>query len=390
MSIFKIIKDKFTSKGISVYQSVKEYKWDEILGGSSSEKYTSKFETSTYVYACVNKRAEKVSQIQFQVYDNKREQNVDHDILNVLYKPNAYQDKNEFFYTLQALKDLVGEVYIYIEKSNGRDVSGLHILKPDRMKVNISEDGDGIDSYEYSINNKTNKYEPDEIIHLKYPKPTDFIHGQSPLMAGALPIETEQQLSTYHYSILKNGGRVEGIIKTGKNVNLTESQIKTVKKQFKDHYSGAEKSGMPLVLYGEMEYVNLGLNPTELSYLKSKNLSRDDIFMLFGIPKVILSQTDGVNYANAKIGMQVFLSETIKPLVDAIVNKLDQELLPDKNLSLTYVDFVPKDKDYELKIRDNALQNGYMTINEVRKREGLEPVDGGDKLLIPFNKAPLE
>lgn len=387
MGILKAIQNSFKAKGVSIYQSLTESKWETIFGSDRKASLMKKFETSAYVYACVNKRCEKISQINFEVRDKKTDEVVESDIIDLLNKPNSYQDKSEFLYTIQALRDLTGEAYIYIEKNALDEVEALHPLNPSRIKPIFDNDNLKISHYEYTKKQGTTRYEVDEIIVFRYPKPTDFLRGQSPLVAGYLPVETEEQLALYHHSILKNGGRVEGIMKT--KARLDEEQVKSMRSQFQEKLAGAEKSGIPLILHGDMEYVNLGLNPTELSYLKSKNLSRDDIFMLFGIPKVILSQTDGVNYANAKVGIEVFLKETIKPLVDAIVHKLGTSLVTDEDQYLTYKSFIPRDEDLQIRKNESGINAGYLTINEVRAIEGYEPVEGGDVIYIPFNKVPL-
>jgi hypothetical protein len=38
----------------------------------------------------------------------------------------------------------------------------------------------------------------------------------------------------------------------------------------------------------------------------------------------------------------------------------------------------------------SALQNGWMTINEVRELENLNPIDGGDVHFVPMNMQTLE
>ena len=40
--------------------------------------------------------------------------------------------------------------------------------------------------------------------------------------------------------------------------------------------------------------------------------------------------------------------------------------------------------------RESLDKVSYMTINEKRKQIGLEEIDGGDELLVPFNLVPLD
>jgi len=114
----------------------------------------------------------------------------------------------------------------------------------------------------------------------------------------------------------------------------------------------------------------------------------NDILAAFGVPKPILAQTDGVNYANAKSAKDIFLSETIKPLLTNLVDKLNEYLVPD-DLTLTFVDPTPKDEEIKLKSIESGIKNYYMTINEARQMQGFDPLPDGDVVMTPFNLVPL-
>jgi len=110
--------------------------------------------------------------------------------------------------------------------------------------------------------------------------------------------------------------------------------------------------------------------------------------MIFGVPKVIVAQTDDVNYSNAKEGKRVFLSETIKPLLDNLVQKLNEFYIPE-NLTLVYEDPTPEDIELKLKQLETADRINAMTINEKREMMGLDEIKDGDVILTPFNLVPL-
>jgi HK97 family phage portal protein len=364
-----------------------ESKWHNLFGVKNNK--ASYFEKSAVVYSCVNKRAEKVSQTNFYITTPQGKEK-ESKILNLLYKPNKFQSKSEFFYLYQAQRDLYGVAYIYILKTGNTPLE-LHLLTPTNVKPVFNHEEGQIDHYIYkkNINEKQSevRYEADEIIACYNPNPLAYLKGLSPLDPAGLSIDTDEQLSLYHNNVLKNGGRIEGILKVGVE-NLTENQIEKLEQAWDKKYSGAKKSGRPLFAYGDMDYKNLGLTPTELSFIESKKMTTNDILMIFGIPKVIVSQTDGVNYANAKMGEQVFLAQTIKPLVDTLTSKLDEYLFPPNEI-LKYVDFIPKDIETELKKYESGLKNGYMSINEVREQVGLDAIKNGDDPLVPFNLTKL-
>jgi HK97 family phage portal protein len=352
------------------------------------KKYLGTYADSVYVYSAVRKRAEKVGQIEFELYkgDIKQEKN---DLLNVLYKPNKHQSKNEFFELYQIYKDLAGSTYVYIEK-DGKRLVGLHNLRPDWIKELRSKADGSIVGYEYGQGDKKIALKPEEVLASHYPSPTQSIGGHSPIQTARNVIDTQIQLEEYQVNILRNGGRVEGIINV-KTDYLTEEQIKELKAQFAKGYAGAKKSGLPFFAYGGMEYSNLGMSPLELSYIESKKFTRADILAVYGVPLPIIDTSDvgalGSNGYDA--ALKIFLQETIDPLLDNLTQKLN-EFLVEAEFELKYLKQTEEDVEKKLKVVESGIKNSYMTVNEAREAMGLTPLKGQDVLLTPFNLMPQD
>lgn len=360
-----------------------------LRSGWHTTKYLDAYATSLYVHACVEKRAEKVGQIQFTLHRGETEI-TSHAILDLLYRPNPFHDKAEFFALYQTYKDLAGSAYIYLMRTApGAFPTELHLLRPDWVRVEYSTETGLIANYKYKRGGVDEiDISPDDVIASHYPSPLDQLGGLSKLAAASKSIDTESQLADYQYNVLKNGGKVEGVISYEAD-DLDQEQIDEIKEQYDRHYAEAKNSGKPLILYGGAKYENHGLTPTELSFIESKRLTRDDILLAFGVPKVIVAQTDDVNLANAKVGKEVFLSETIKPLLMSLSETLDERLVPPE-FALGFVDPTPEDVELKLKQIDNGIKNYYMTPNEARSLCGLDPIDGGDSLFVPFSMMPLD
>jgi SPP1 gp7 family putative phage head morphogenesis protein len=157
-----------------------------------------------------------------------------------------------------------------------------------------------------------------------------------------------------------------------------------------EQYAGAKKSGKPLVLYGGAKYENMGLTPTELSFLESKRMTRDDITMIYGVPKELLGLgAEGGFQSTAFDGaVRAFLAHTVKPLVGNLVEKLNVFLAP-ADVELGFVDPTPEDVELKLKQVASGTADSYMTINEKRELMGLEAIEGGDVILVPMSVIPL-
>lgn len=350
------------------------------------------YQISLYVNRCIAKRAEKVGQIEFKLFrgDTEVENN---EYLDLLYKPNEYMTGSEFWSMYQKYKDIIGTVYVWMEPKNrifskNSVPAALHLLRPDWVSKKISKEDGSLTVYEFARpDGQTFEFPADQIIEDKYPDPFNPTEGESILRSGIRAIDTSVQLDDYHASVLRNGGKIDGVFSTKEK--LSPEQLNGLKRDYGDKYAEARESGKPLFLSGGLEYQRVSLSPEELSYLESKNVSLNDILLMTGVPKAVLGVTDDVKFDNAEASFRIFLSETIKPLLKSLTVKLDLKLIPE-DMDLTFVDPTPVDVERQLKKLETANTINAMTINEKREALDLDPVDNGDVILVPFSVTPLE
>lgn len=394
MSIFKKIKSLFKSATeVGLFQSAT---LRQESGTWSKGKFLRMAEIALYTNKAITVRAKKVSDIEFAIQNEKGEEietSESKALLNLLENPNPEQTKNEFFELYQKYKDATGSVYIQLitkdrtlrEKSV---IGEMRLLRPDRMEAEYNNE-DVLIGYKYSKETGRDiKFKPDEIIASHYYDPLDQKKGVSLLRAGSKAISTENQLFDYNENILRNGGKLDGILSFTAE-SLTKKQVDDAKKGYFEQYSDARKSGTPLFLGGDAKYQSLGLSPAELSYLESKGSTLNDICILTEVPKIMLATIDGVKFDNAKESRNMFLTDVIAPLQKNLTIKLSQSQKLSGGLTISFIDPTPENVDLKLKINDNGLKNYYMTQNEARENIGLEPLsEGGDTILVPFGLMP--
>ena len=387
-TFFKTIGDTFRSK-----------RYLGIIGGNlpvsttnwSSSDFLNANEISLYVNRAIAKRADKVGEIEFLLKDQKDNEIENDPLMGLLKKPNAVFTGTQFWTLYQKYYDLVGEVYILLESNReifeqGKKITAMHLLIPTLVTPHFGPDGAPA-KYVYKTTEKEIEYKPEQILYIHNPNPKTPLRGVSLLKAGVSAIQTETQISTYHSRILENGGKVEGVFKF-KTGPLTEKQLGEIKEKYQKEYGAAKKAGLPLFLGGDADYVKTGLSPEELSFLEAKKMTLEDICILTGVPKSMLASTSEVKFDNADADRAIFLRETIKPLLTILTQALDQVIFPDGR-NLTFVDPTPENIDQKLKETESGVKNYYMTINEARERHGLDPITGGDDIMVPFNVMPL-
>lgn len=363
------------------------YKWN--VGKSLSF-----YEKSLYVNKAISKRAEKVGQIKFVLGDmkgNEVENGTGRQWLELLDKPNSYQTGDQFWQLAQKYYDIVGACYILKKNGGGIFERGvvdeLEMLRADLVEVILNEDQNAILGFKYDRHGNTQEFEPEQIIYIYRPDPRNPLLGESLIASGVRAMETEVAVSEYQANVLKNGGKLETVFKLKEAA--TEEQLNQLKAQYEERYADAKKAGRPLFLGGDIENLVMGLSPSELAYLDTKVSTLNDIVVLTGVPKALLGLTSDETFSNADASIRIFLRDTIKPQLDNIVNILNWRLIPDE-FNLNYIDPTPEDMEQNRKNLETAHKVYALTTNEKREMLGLDPITGGDDILMPFNLTTMD
>ena len=309
-SIFKK-KTAIESGGFELLRKITTAPW-------SKSKMLKTYEKSLYVFACVYKIAEKVASNNiklFQIINSKGDTReiFNHPAIQIIYKPNPFQTKAEFFKITMTNKKLTGEAYWFKVRNQSGKVIELWNLRPDYIEI-VKDPELFIKAYIFHKPDGHNEtLDPNDVIYFKYPSPIDQWKGTSPVPAAQVRIDTEKYASNYQRDFFLNNARPDAIIKANAGMELTADQKKDIKREFEGRYRGPGRNSKLAVLEGDIEYQQISVNQREMDFIESMKFTRDDILVAFSVPKAIISITDDVNRANAETSMYIFLSETIKP-----------------------------------------------------------------------------
>lgn len=391
MDILKKIFESFKSKtqvitgGFDILQRMTS---SELSNGTYLEQYGK----SLYVTACISKIAEKVASTELELYKvlNSRGDTKEIEvspILDLLYKPNPFQTKTEFWETTIINLKCTGDAYWLKIRNKGGKVVELWNMRPDLVTI-TSDPELFIKNYKFQKEDGTTvTLEKDDVVHFKYPNPLSQFFGLSPIQSAARRIQTEEFATQYQRNFFINSARPDALIKN-KASTLTAQQTDDLREGWNKKYKGLTNSSKIAILHGDLEYQQISLSQREMDYIESMKFTRDDILAAFKVPKPIVAIVDDVNRANSETAMFIFLSETVKPEVQRIVEKINEELVYVDFGTEFYIDFedpTPENRELKLKEYQQGLLSNYLLINEVRQMEGLEPIAGGWSLYLPFS-----
>lgn len=357
-----------------------------------------------WVYRNNDVIAQEVSKTDFELFTIGLSQGeivynpiVSHPLLDLLDNPNDESTLSDFLYVIQSHKKLTGDAFA-LKIRNGSQIVDLRILPPDKVKLNLQtpteKDPTVIMNYQYTDvidGNKVNiTYDPKDIIHFKKPNPNNAFRGYGAVEALAETIDLDNLTTETTKRFFQNGAITNFVLSMEGKV--TDEQLKRLNAELRSAYGGASNAYKAMILGGGMKPVDISYSNKELEFLAQLEWYRDKIMIGFGNTKASLGLVDDVNRASFDGSYAGWLKSTIKPDMEAIVNTLNEFLVPEfgTNLVLGFKDPIPEDRSDDVVEATNLFKGGIISRNEAREIVRLDPVEGdnGDEFYSAPTIAP--
>jgi len=438
MSWLNKLADTFIKKSVDRYLLSAFNPWELSRGRLSTTDFDMAVKAFTsWVYRCVTLNYQSVAKLSLKLYSQKestskstarvnqipvstktydsylrntslkhyiKKKDVDieeiesHSFLDLMKVVNDQRNEFDLKGETQMFLELTGNSYWYLIPSNMRGENGRYIpagvwvLPANRVKI-IPSKKTFIDHFELRQSGfgEPTRYEPEEIVHFRFPNPNDILYGMGPLQGAANAVDVNQYIKDYEIALFKNQARPDIIFKMEKGITVKEPERERFTKMWQDTYGGVKSSGKVGVLPGGMDLKELGWSPKELSFLVGRGMTMNEIATIFGVPMTKMT-TEHVNRANMETGELMYQSDTISPRLRLMEQKITEKLLPiyDSKLFCVFEENIPLDREFRVTERESNLKTGYSSINQERKIDGNEPVTWGEWPILPLNMTPFE
>ncbi len=344
------------------------------------------YATHPWVYSCIRATAQAAASVPLTVTrrgDDGRLWPADprEPLVRLLQRVNPRQSLGDILEATVMALELTGNAYWAIERDARGVPAELWPMRPDRVK--ILPGPHLVEGYVYEANGRRVAFKADEVIHFRYFSPADDFYGLSPMTAAADSIATDLFATSYNQGFFRRGARPEGIITS--QVELAEDELKRLRAQFEELYSGVDNSHRVMILGADLDWKTLGVAPKDAEFLAQRRLSREEICAVFGVPPAVVGIYEYANYANAQLQRKLFWSETVLPKLRRIGDAINEQLAAkmdarlDVDFDASAVPALQEDAREQAEVAGTLVQRGIMTVNEVRERMySLPPVAWGD------------
>lgn len=347
------------------------------------------FQTSV-VYACVRVLAESIASLPKHIYVNRSDGGKDIDKTHILYpiihdSPNQWQTSYEFFELLIGHLSLLGNAYSYITRNRSGTILSLIPLDPNRIILEIKP-GSTYDNpqiiyrYKPTINESEIIFSPYEIWHLKGLSQNGF-EGISPIMAAKEAIGLAQAAEGHGSRFFKQGALPGGIAKIPGR--LKPDAHERLKSDLQGAMAG-ESAFKVVVLEGGLDWQTIGIPMRDSQFLQTRQFQVEDIARIFRVPCVLIGHADKTStYASAEQFFISFVTHTLRPWLVRLEQSINKYLFPEQDKGKYFCEFkvdglMRGDTKSRYEAYALAIQNTWMSVNEVRALENLNPIADGD------------
>lgn len=342
------------------------------------------------VYACVQLLAGVLATLPLHFYRRTAgaRERVDHEYW-WLFNESATNE-----YTAAAMWEfgmesrlLDGDMLAWLQRDPRGKVKGVQPLDP--RAVSVQRMAGGWRMYTCWLPDGTVKaLHEDDVLHVSG-LGFDGLRSQSPIRhhAGRTVIGLALAQDEFGERSLGQGNHSDVLLSSP--AKLSTDQKDDLRKEIEQRYNGLANAGRPMVLSGEFKLERLKLSPVDVQLLEARQFSVVEIARIFGVPPHMIGATDKATSWGSGIESMTlgFIKFTLKRHLKAIQQELNRKLFPrDVGLFCEFELDALQEGDsksqgeFFAKALGGPGSQGWMTVNEVRRRKNLPPIEGGDKI----------
>jgi HK97 family phage portal protein len=322
--------------------------------------------TLTAVYRAVSILGTSVAGLRLETfrYAGGFEQKIENPLL--VNNPSLDDTRRDFLFQSVVSLALDGNAFWLKTPDSRGGTNNLQILDPGSVTIRL----DGVNGLTgrkiFDYMGKT--YSADQIEHLKIFSRPGLLRGVSPIQSASKDIAAQIDWRDFAANWNTAGGVPTGVLKTALNLSKEDADAVTA------NWHNKQQSRQIAVLGSGFDYQPVALSPRDALFTDVQSQNVQQIARLYGIPaRMLLTGIDGSSdtYTNMVEELQIFYKTTLINYLDSIADALSRCLPRGTVTRFSFDDLFRADPASRYSLYQTAIAAGFMTIDEVREKEGL-------------------
>jgi HK97 family phage portal protein len=295
--------------------------------------------------------------------------------------PNLMHTPSDWFSLMEMSCYIYGNGYAYIVRNQLREPIALRWFHHNNVEVKSS----GVElTYKLKLDNGDTYKDNVSSLDMIHRKSMSFdgIMGRSPIDVAKDSLEFGLQTQKSGNNFFRSGMRQSFLLShPGKMPAEVSDRLRT---QFQQQLA----ANKVIVTEDDMKVNVLSFSPEQSQFLTSREFSVTEVARWFNLPEHMLNNNQRATFSNIESQFLQFTQMNVRPRVRAWEQELNWKLLgnnPDFYVEFNMDALIRSDLASQAQYFMTAIQNGWMTRNEVRKLKNMPKITGGDDALTPMN-----
>lgn len=333
------------------------------------------------VYACVHKIASTIASLGLELYvrdgRNVEVANVHPAYELITSAPNEQQNAFDFWETLLASALMYGCGYAVIQR-NARGYAE-QLVPVSYYDVEVKE----VDGSRVYVVKDMGAYTQDNILEIS------CMGGMSPIRLHRENMGLAKAAQDFGSEYFGQKGQMTGVLASEQP--LRKEQMDVIQNSWN---ASSMNAGTKLLPFG-FKYQRITITPDEAQFIETRKFQAEEICRIYNVPTALVQLPSQTTFNNVEQQNLQFARHCIAPWAKRIEQEIDRKLVqrferPDIYSKFDLSDLYRGDLAARTNYYTQLLQSGVVSINEVRKKENLNPVEGGDVLTVQVNQIALD
>jgi HK97 family phage portal protein len=216
--------------------------------------------------------------------------------------------------------------------------------------------------------------------------------GYSVIKMASESIGLGLAMQEFGSSFFGNGAHIGGVLQHPKQ--LSADARKNLEESAKKRTGGKNSLGVFVAEEG-MTYQRIGIPPNDAQFIESRNAQVIDICRWYGVPPHKLAELGRATWANIESQGIEFVTDTLQSWITQFEEEANIKLFGRQQRGLFYTKFnlaalLRGDMSTRFNAYAIAHNNGWLSANEIRALEEMNPIKDGDMYLVPANMMTRE
>jgi HK97 family phage portal protein len=351
----------------------------------------------TAVWASVRILSEGLASLPLPIYkrlSRGKERDVNHPLYRVLHdQANPLMTSFMWRETMMGHCCTWGNCFSEIESDNAGRIKALWPLRPDQTKMRW------VDGKLYYVTTLPESQgggrvglPAERVLHIRGLS-SDGMLGYSPIREARNALGLAAATEEFGSRFFGNGAKAGGVLEHPGS--LSDDAHTRLKSSWNEMHQGLDNSHRVAILEEGMKYNQIGIPPEDAQFLQTRKFQVSEIARIFLIPPHRLADLERATFSNIEQMSLEFVIYTLRPWLVRWEQELLRCLFTETEKKTHFAEFnvdamLRGDTQSRYQAYHQAWQDGWLTWNEIREKENLNPIDGGDTHYVPLNMIPAD